>query len=129
MRAIDTNVIIRLLTKDDEAQNKAAEKLIKAGDIFVSLTVILECEWVLRSAYRFTTEQIAKGLTLFAGLPGIEMEDRIVVSNAIEWMLGGMDFADAMHLAKADGCTAFVTFDKKLAKTAKGRSAISVEAP
>ena len=129
MRAIDTNVIIRLLTKDDEAQNKAAEKLIKAGDIFVSLTVILECEWVLRSAYRFTTEQIANGLTLFAGLTGIEMEDRIVVSNAIEWMLGGMDFADAMHLAKADGCTAFVTFDKKLAKTAKGRSAISVEAP
>ena len=129
MRAIDTNVIIRLLTRDDAAQNKVAEMLIGAGDIFVSLTVIIECEWVLRNAYRFTPEQIAGGLTLFAGLPGITIEDRMAVSNAIEWMRGGMDFADAMHLAKAEGCTAFFTFDKKLARAAKGLSPISVEMP
>jgi predicted nucleic-acid-binding protein len=44
-------------------------------------------------------------------------------------MAGGMDFADALHLAKADGCIAFLSFDLKLAKAAKGRSLVPVMVP
>ena len=127
MRAIDTNVIIRLLANDDEAQNKAAQRLIAAGDIFVPVTVILECEWVLRSAYRFTTERIVTVLTKFASLPGVFVEDPMSVATAIDLARGGMDFADALHLARAGGCTAFVSFDRKLAIMAKDRSPVPVE--
>lgn len=129
MRAIDTNIVIRFLTADDERQAKATRTAIAAGDIFVSLTVFLESEWVLRSGYSFGTEQIATGLSGLAGLPGIFVEEPALLATAIDWMRGGMDFADALHLAKADDCTVFLTFDKKLAKAAKGCSSVSVVAP
>lgn len=129
MRAIDTNIVVRFLTADDEKQAQAARAAIAAGDIFVSLTVYLESEWVLRSGYSFDTEQIAAGLSGLAGLPGVFVEEPARLATAIDWMRGGMDFADALHLAKAADCTAFLSFDKKLAKAAKGRSSVPVETP
>lgn len=128
MRAIDTNVVVRFLTADDEKQARAARAAVAAGEIFVPLTVVLESEWVLRSGYGFDTGQIADGLSGLAGLPGVSVEDPALLATAIEWMRGGMDFADALHLVQAEGCSAFLTFDKKFAKAAKGRSAIPVEA-
>ncbi len=129
VRAIDTNVIVRFLTADDEKQARAARAAIASGDIFVSLSVVLESEWVLRSGYGFDSEQIAGGLSGLAGLPGISVEEPALLATAIDWMRGGMDFADALHLAKADGCAAFLSFDRKLAKAAKDCSSIPVEAP
>jgi predicted nucleic-acid-binding protein len=84
---------------------------------------------VLRSGYSFDTEQIATGLSGLAGLSGVFVEEPVLLATAIEWMRGGMDFADALHLAKAGDCTAFLSFDKKLAKPAKGHSGVPVEAP
>ena len=49
MRAIDTNIVVRLLTADDAEQAKAARGLVEAGDIFLGVTVLLEAEWVLRA--------------------------------------------------------------------------------
>ena len=49
VRAIDTNIVVRFLTADDEKQAKAARKVIKEGDVFVATTVVLEIEWVLRA--------------------------------------------------------------------------------
>ena len=49
--------------------------------------------------------------------------------QALDWMSEGMDFADALHLGKAERCTAFLSFDRKLAKAAVGRSSVEVEAP
>ena len=129
MRAIDTNIIVRFLTDDDKAQAEAARAVIEAGDIFISLTVLLESEWVLRRGYRLSREEIAARLIGIAGLSQISVEDPAAFAMAIEWMRAGMDFADALHLAKADRCTAFVSFDRKLAKVAKGRSPIPVEVP
>ena len=129
MRAIDTNVIVRFLTADDEKQARAARAAVAAGDIFVPLTVVLESEWVLRSGYGFDSWQIATGLSGLAGLPGLSVEEPTLLATAIDWMRGGIDFADALHLAKAEGCSAFLSFDKKLAKAAKGRSGLPVEAP
>lgn len=129
MRAIDTNVVVRFLTADDRRQAEAARAAIAAGDIFVSLTVCLETEWVLRSGYGFATEAIASGLSAFAGLPGVTVEEPVLLATAIEWMLAGMDFADALHLAKSEGCSAFLSFDKKLARAAKNRSPVPVVTP
>ena len=77
MIAIDTNIVVRFLTADDEKQAKAARKVIKEGDVFVATTVVLEIEWVLRAGYNFTPAAIADGLRAIAvnALAGVSNED------------------------------------------------------
>jgi predicted nucleic-acid-binding protein len=129
VRAIDTNVIVRFLTGDDPAQTARARKLIEEGDIFVSTTVLLETEWVLRSGYGFATGPLVQALRDFAGLPGVTVEDPQLAARALDWADQGLDFADALHLVRAQDCSAFVSFDRKLAKTAARISDVEVVAP
>jgi len=63
MIALDTNVLIRFLVRDDEEQFERAERLIRraarAGEpVFISLLVLLETEWVLRSRYKLSKAEI-----------------------------------------------------------------------
>lgn len=127
VRAIDTNVVVRFLTADDAREFKAARSVIDGGNLFVPITVCLESEWVLRSAYGFAPNEIAEGLRGLAGLPGVSVEEPAALAAALDWTREGMDFADALHLARSHGCTAFLSFDRKLAKIAKNRSAVPVE--
>jgi predicted nucleic-acid-binding protein len=129
VRAIDTSVVVRFLTGDDKAQAEAARAAIAGGDIFVATTVLLESEWVLRSGYGFAPARITEGLRGLAGLPGITVEEPALLAQALNWMGEGMDLADALHLARAEGCDAFLSFDRKLAKAAKGRALVPVQAP
>ena len=129
MLAVDTNVIVRYLTGDDPGQFAAASALIRNEDVYVCTTVLLETEWVLRRAYRFSRERVAAALVAFAGLPRVTLEDPASAARALEWTQRGMDFADALHLAKAEGCAAFVSFDQRLAAAAAGLSTIPVRAP
>ena len=129
MRAIDTNVVVRFLVADDRRQAKRARAALDAGDIFISVTVLLESEWVLRSGYGLAPEPIAAAFRYLAGLPGVTVEGPAQLALALDWMDEGMDFADAMHLAKAEGCDTFLSFDRKLAKVAAGRSPMAVEQP
>lgn len=120
MLAIDTNLIVRYLTADDRRQAAKARKLIDSQAIFVSLTVLLECEWVLRSVYGYATDALAGSLAAFAGLPTVTIQDAPIVARALRWMRAGMDFADALHLGQSAECDAFVTFDTRFAKLAAG---------
>lgn len=129
MRAIDTNVIVRFLTADDAVQAKAARKVIEDGDIFVSLTVLLETEWVLRAGYGLSVTEIVDALRALAGLPGVTIEEPAQLALALDWTGKGMDFADALHLTGASHCAAFVSFDRKLAKHAKAHAATPVVVP
>jgi predicted nucleic-acid-binding protein len=129
VRAIDTNLVVRFLTADDPELAKVARKVIEAGDVFVGTTVVLETVWVLRAGYQFNAAQIASALQGLGGLPGVTMEEPLHIAQAVAWLSNGMDFADALHLARSEHCTAFVTFDRKLAKSAKGLAAIPVETP
>ena len=63
----------------------------------------------MRSAYGFERPEIVKALGSFAGLPRVTLEDPARALNALRWFSGGMDFADALHLAKAESCEAFVS--------------------
>jgi predicted nucleic acid-binding protein len=119
MLAIDTNLIVRYLTGDQPRQSRKAKALIDSEPVFVCKTVLLETEWVLRSVFEFTPAEIAKALADFAGLPSVTLEDAAITATALDWIAGGMDFADALHLANAQGSDAFVTFDRGLAKKAK----------
>lgn len=62
MIAIDTNILVRLLTKDDQSQFQLAYALFQAEAIYLSKTVVLETEWVLRYAYKFGPTEITLAL-------------------------------------------------------------------
>jgi predicted nucleic acid-binding protein len=124
--AVDTNVIIRYLTADHPEQFAKASALVQGEDVYVCSTVLLETEWVLRRGYRFSRDRISAALTAFAGLPRVTLEDAALAAKALEWMRSGLDFADALHLAKAAGCEAFVSFDQRFAAVANALSEVKV---
>lgn len=119
MIAIDTNIIVRFLTRDNAAQFQKAYALFKEQEIFIADSVILETEWVLRFAYRFKPELIGEALTKLFGLPNVHINHPVIVAQAIKWHLQGMDFADALHLANSQQHKKFYTFDKKFVAAAK----------
>jgi predicted nucleic acid-binding protein len=118
MLAIDTNLVVRYLTGDHPAQSAKAKALIDGKDVFVCTTVLLESEWVLRSVYGYEPEQLAQALRAFAGLPHVTLEDDALAARALDWMMKGMDLADALHLLQSEGVEAFVTFDTRVKKMA-----------
>ena len=119
MLVVDTNVIVRYLTNDDTAQAGRARRFLTQNDVFVSLTVLLEAEWVLRSVFGLPALDVAKALRGFAGLPRVSVESAEVAAIALGWSEQGLDFADALHLAAARGHDGFVSFDKALARAAR----------
>ncbi len=118
MLAVDTNIVLRYLVKDDAAQSARARDIVESAPIFVSLTVVLECEWVLRSLYGFSCSDVIGALKALCGEPGVSVGDAEAVIRAFRLAERGLDFADALHLAQATECEAFLTFDKTLARKA-----------
>ncbi len=129
MRAIDTNVVVRFLTDDDVEQSARARRLVSGGGLFVAMTVWLETEWVLRTAFACRHRRPSDRCGHLPALPGIVVEDAARLTAALDWAAAGVDVADAVHLAGARDCTAFVSFDRALAKTAARLSALSVVEP
>ena len=129
MHAVDTNVIVRYLLGDDPEQSRRARSLIGHEPVFVPRTVVLEAEWVLRAVYGMPAKRVIAALRDFAGLPGVSVEDASLVATAMDWAEGGMDFADALHLAASTGCDTFVTFDKTFARLGTRLRSISVVSP
>ncbi|HWB49266.1 MAG TPA: type II toxin-antitoxin system VapC family toxin [Stellaceae bacterium] len=126
MLAVDTKIVVRYITADDPDQSARARELIDGADIFVASTVLLETEWVLRSSYGFPAPRIADRLRAFAGLPQVVLEAPDAIATALDGMSAGMDFADALHLAAAQPCEGFVTFDRRLGRVARRLGAPSV---
>ncbi|HTR60547.1 MAG TPA: type II toxin-antitoxin system VapC family toxin [Candidatus Binataceae bacterium] len=115
MTAIDTNVLVRIITNDDRSQAaRAVAFLRRQNRIYIPKTVLLELEWVLRSAYRTRREAIAPALRAILGLFNVDVEDETSVRQAIEWYEEGMDFADGLHVASAGRERRFATFDNSL---------------
>lgn len=129
MRAVDTDVLVRYLTNDDPEQSARAARLVTGEAVFVSLTVLLETELVLRSVYGFAPGSVLNALRGFAGLPTVAVENPATAARALEWAQRGMDFADALHLASAQPYDGFVSFDKALARAARRAGAPLVTAP
>lgn len=119
MIAIDTNLIVRYLTGDHPEQSSRAREIIDKQAVFVAVTVMLEVEWVLRSAYGYGRSDVARALRAFGGLATVTVEEPAGVAVAFDLAEKGMDFADALHLAKAAHCDAFVTFDRGFIRSAQ----------
>lgn len=122
MLAVDTNVVVRFLVNDDAAQHRRAVALFRKHEIWLAKTVLLESEWVLRTAFEFTAQEIGAALQGLLGLPNVRCEDGRAVATALEGLAAGLDFADALHLS---GCQAagadegFATFDVRFIKRAQ----------
>ncbi len=128
MLAVDTNVVVRYLAEDDAAQSRVVKRLIDENDIWLLQTVMLETEWVLRSLYAFDRDRVHAGLTAFAGLRNVSLEQPERVAAALEWSGQGMDFADALHLAACPEGVAIATFDRQLVAAARKAKAGKVRA-
>lgn len=129
MVAIDTNVLVRFLTNDHPEQSPRARALVEDHEIFVALTMILEAEWVLRSAYGFAPDRIFAALRAFAGLPQVRVEAPGRLAEALDRAEAGLDFADALHLGATDPASDFVTFDQRFLKGARRLGVASVREP
>jgi predicted nucleic-acid-binding protein len=116
--AIDTNILVRLATADAKAQHAAAESLVMKHAVLIVSTVLLETEWVLRSRYGYGTNQFAAFAEWLLGNPSVTFEAPAAVRQALDWHREGFDFADALHLATANG-QPFASFDAALAKRAR----------
>jgi predicted nucleic-acid-binding protein len=118
--SLDTNVLVRLLTRDDEAQFQKAYELFSNHEVFICETVLLETEWVLKHAYAFSAAAIRDALRKLTGLSNVRVSDPSRVALALDWHEKGLDFADALHLAGSQHTKSMATFDKKLIERASG---------
>ena len=114
MTGIDTNLLVRIITLDDDEQASRATRFLDAEQSFIPKTVLLETEWVLRSTYGLQPRIIANSLRGVIGRANTTVEAEDAVTQALAWFEDGMDFADAMHLASIPGDYKFATFDNRL---------------
>jgi predicted nucleic-acid-binding protein len=124
MKALDTNVLARLLLQDDTAQFKRAKALLGSGEMFTApVTVMLELVWVLESN-DCSPAEIAHALAMLLDLPNFRLSQADALPAALGTYAQGMDFADALHLGLVSGADALLTFDKAFAKRARGAGSL-----
>ena len=124
MIAVDTNVLVRFLTRDDPTQFSRATALFDSEEIWIAKTVLLETEWELRRLHSFSAAELGAGLRALAGLSNVHFEDEVGVARAFELWSKGLDFADALHLVSRGEAEEFATFDNKLVKRAGDSGAV-----
>lgn len=122
--ALDTSVLVRLATRDDAAQFKKAEKLVRgnfsqSAPAWISVIVLTEYVWVLTRLYHYSREEIENSLTSLLQTDCFKVEDRNLVRAAIAKYAGGKaDFYDCLILVRnqSSGSKITHTFDRKAAK-------------
>jgi predicted nucleic-acid-binding protein len=128
MTAVDTNVVVRLLTGDDPEQAAAARSVFSGDFVWIGRTVLLETAWVLGSAYGFEDSAVREAFTRLLGLANVQTEDIASVTVALKLNAQGLDLADALHLTGRPHGADFVSFDRTFVRRAKraGAKAVSV---
>jgi predicted nucleic-acid-binding protein len=122
MIGLDTNVVVRYLTRDDEAQFRAAKRLLQeieaAGETaYISVVVLAELTWVLSISYGFDRATLASTLEQLLKTVEFAVEDRDLVAEAVvEFAAGKAGFADYLIGVRnrAAGCDKTATFDRAL---------------
>lgn len=119
MRAVDTNVLVRLITRDDDDQVRAAEAFVRKG-AWVSHLVLAETTWVLISAYGLRHDQVATAIEMLLNHSEITVQDADVVSAAVEQYRSrpSLGFSDCLvlEIARKAGHLPLGTFDRGLSK-------------
>ncbi|OIP16211.1 MAG: VapC toxin family PIN domain ribonuclease [Comamonadaceae bacterium CG2_30_59_20] len=118
MIAFDTNMLVRALVLDNPAQADVARQLMAANTVFISRTVLLETEWVLRTRYKISKDQMQEFFIALLASENAVVEAADTVSHALDWYAQGADFADALHLSACDAAVLH-TFDREFCKAAR----------
>ncbi len=118
MKAVDTNILVRLLTADDARQSAAAQAVFRER-VWIAKTVLLETAWVLGKVYDFDEGTISHAFRQVLSLSAVTMEDEDGVMAALGLVDKGMEFADALHFCSRPSGAAFVSFDRKLIRRAR----------
>jgi predicted nucleic-acid-binding protein len=128
--AFDTNVVVRLLLRDDAAQAKKAEQAFlrhaRGDGVFLPLVVLVETAWVLAYTYELDRKAIHDHLLALIRTRGVVVDEADLVQDALDaYAKGHADFADYVILAatRRTGCRALLTFDRRLGRE-RGVSAV-----
>ena len=122
MIALDTNVLVRLVTRDDEAQARRAKAVFDThsgenGGLFVSDIVLVELCWTLARSYELSRADIARTVRALLNNASIALESPAAVKSALAYFeAGSADFPDCLIVAKAGqvGCSHTLSFDKRM---------------
>lgn len=121
MRAVDTNVLVRLITRDDPRQAASAEVFVKPG-AWVSILALAEATWVLASVYERSAAELAAAIEVLLNHNELVFQDSDVVAAALELFRSrpSLGFSDCLmlHVARKAGHLPLGTFDRTLGKVA-----------
>ena len=129
MRAVDTNIILRLMMNDDAVQVGVARRLL-AEPALVGTAVLMEAAWVMESTYELPRRVIAAAYEALLDIPTVHVPDE----RGVRWAIGRYrdhraDLADMLHIVAARGASSFASFEKKLASQAGEDTPVSIERP
>jgi len=124
MKALDANILIRFLVKDDERQSKKVYILLKQAEeekieFYVPLLVLIEIIWVLESAYDISRDDIIESIGELLAMPILKFESQDIIRQSLNYsMRSKINLSDILIAcsAKNSGCERVVTFDKKVSK-------------
>jgi predicted nucleic-acid-binding protein len=126
MKALDTNILVRFLVKDDEEQTSVVYGRFKEAEqnketLFVPMLVLLEMIWVLNAVYAVQRIDILSAINHLLSMPILEFESQNVIRRFLNAAHeSNTDLADLLiaHSAKEAGCVSILTFDKRALKSA-----------
>lgn len=120
MAAADTNIVLRLLLEDDDAQTRAARAFLRSkGPLFVSHVVLAEVMWVLSSVHEFGRADVSDFVEMLLATDGFELQDPLAVKDALDTHRASKaEFSDCLVLAIARraGALPLGTFDRNLGR-------------
>ena len=119
MRAVDTNVLVRLITRDDSRQAASAENFVEKG-AWVSVLALAEAAWVLTSVYQLSSKDLSRAIDMLLNHRDLVLQEPEVVAAALELFRAkpALGFSDCLmlQLARRAGHLPLGTFDRNLAK-------------
>lgn len=115
--AIDTNILVRFISADHAEQFERTLRIFAKHHIWISQTVLLETEWILRNGLEYDKSEIISAFRSLLQLNEVMLEDEKTLELVLDATETGMDFADALHLYNAHrNELPLLTFDKSLVK-------------
>jgi predicted nucleic-acid-binding protein len=119
MRAVDTNVLVRLIARDDSRQTASAESFIEKG-AWVSVLTLAEAAWVLATVYELSAKDLARAIEMLLNHQDLVLQDAETVAGALELFRSkpALGFSDCLilQLARKAGHLPLGTFDRNLSK-------------
>ena len=119
MRAVDTNVLVRLITRDDARQAASAESFVKNG-AWISILALAEASWVLATVYELSAADLATAITMLLNHKDLVLQDSEVVTAALELFRSRpvLGFSDCLmvEIARKAGHLPLGTFDRRLGR-------------